>query len=112
MTPTKGDHVGTTEGRGRPSLPFRTGSHPGSRGTNARWFTIWIEMTRTTSDGRPATKRLKTPEMDEQVEFSENCKAQVSSDVGEHLTESHSGIEQSGDSDGDEPDDDPDDESD
>ena len=48
---------------------------------------VWIEYTHTTSDGRPAQKRLKDPPMDESVEFNDSCTANVTEAVATYLIE-------------------------
>lgn len=54
---------------------------------------MWIQVTNTDSAGNPVTRRLRHPSVDEDVEFSENGKAQVTAEVGEQLVEQVPAIE-------------------
>lgn len=53
---------------------------------------MWIKTTRRTSDGRPVTRRLKSPDMDDTVEFTDTGTAQVPADVGEYLVNEYEHI--------------------
>ena len=48
-------------------------------------MTTWIETTNTKQDGTPATRNIKIPEMSEEIWFTDNCYAEVSSDVADIL---------------------------
>lgn len=57
---------------------------------------MWIESTNVTDDGRPVTRRIKLPELDEPVEFTDNGKAQVDAETGELLVREVDSIVESG----------------
>lgn len=72
---------------------------------------MWIKTTNTDSNGDPVTRSLGKPgsDGDDDVQFSDNCKAQVTREVGEELISRHETVEPvEGDDDSDDGDDDSD----